>query len=204
MVAKFRKLGRHSSIGLVLRCHRQGIPNQTRFSVSANACPRMTAEIQGFPLGGSGSSRPARKTETIFLDQGVGKQPRSTPGWAFDMSKSDYKTLLIYPDSMQPSDCMSADPITYAYPPPEEWRKYLIPDGVQLRIETRRGSASGVALVIIHADLISETFGEGDPLKVARENSDAILERAKQAIESSGSVDLNFVCHLYDPKNSPA
>ena len=35
--------------------------------------------------------------------------------------------------------------------------------------------------LFIHAELISESFGEGDPLKVARENSDAILERAKQA-----------------------
>jgi len=116
------------------------------------------------------------------------------------MSKPHYKTLLIHPDSMHPTDCMSDEPITYAYPPPEEWRKHLIPNGVQLHIETRRGSTSGTALVIIHADLISETFGEGDLLKVARENSEAILERAKQAIESSGSADLNIVCHLYDPK----
>ena len=94
---------------------------------------------------------------------------------------------------------MPDNPITYVYPSPQDWRKHLMPDGVQLRIKTSDGNADGVATFIIHADFIGETLGEGDPLKVARENSDAILAHAKQAIEVSGRTELNTVCHLYNP-----
>lgn len=118
------------------------------------------------------------------------------------MADPNYKTILIRAGSMRSPDFMSDDPITYAYPSPDEWRKHLMPDGIQLHIKTSRGNANGAALVIIHADLISESFGEGDPLQVARENSDAILERAKQAVERSGSTELNIVCHLYDPEKA--
>ena len=114
------------------------------------------------------------------------------------MAEPNFKTLLIRTGSMCPPDSMSNGPITYAYPSPEEWRKHLMPDGIQLRIETNRGDARGAALVIIHADLITECFGEGDHLKVARENSDAVLEQVKQAIESSASTELNVVCHLFN------
>jgi len=114
------------------------------------------------------------------------------------MAEPNCKTLLIRTGPMCSTHNISDDPVTYAYPSPEEWSKHLIPDGIQLRIKSSRGNANGIALIIIHADLISESFGEGDPLKVARENSEAILERAKQAIESSGSTELNIVCHLYD------
>jgi hypothetical protein len=118
------------------------------------------------------------------------------------MAQPNHKTVLIRAGSMRSTDHMSDDPITYAYPSPDEWRKHLMPDGIQLRIKTSRGDANGAALVIIHAELISEAFGEGDPLKVARENSDSILERAKQAIESSEGTELNIVCLIYDSKKA--
>ena len=114
------------------------------------------------------------------------------------MIEPNFKSLLIRTGPMHSTHSISDDPITYVYPSPEEWRKHLMPDGIQLGIKSSCGTANGVALVIIHGDLISESFGEGDLLKVARENSEAILERAKQAIESSGSTELNIVCHLYD------
>jgi hypothetical protein len=121
------------------------------------------------------------------------------------MIEPNFKSLLIHTGPMRSTHSISDDPITYAYPSPEEWRKYIMPDGIQLRIKSSCGNANGVALVIIHADLISESFGEGDLLEVARENSEAILERAKQAIESSGSTELNIVCHLYElEKTNPS
>ncbi len=95
---------------------------------------------------------------------------------------------------------MTDNTITYAYPSPQDWRKHLLPDGVQLRIKTSDSNANGVAIFIIHTDFIRETFGEGDPLKVARENSDAILAHAKQAVEVSGRTALNIVCHLHNLK----
>lgn len=95
---------------------------------------------------------------------------------------------------------MSGDAITYDYPPPTEWRKHVIPDGIQFRVKTSDGTRSGSALVIAHADLIHEAFGEGDPLEVAREHSDEILRRAKELIEVQDCSQLDLVCHLYDPK----
>ncbi len=77
-----------------------------------------------------------------------------------------------------------------------------MPDGVQLRIKTSDGNANGVAIFVIHEDFIRETLGEGDPLKVARENSDAILAHARREVEVSGGTKLNAVCLLYNPKNT--
>jgi len=103
---------------------------------------------------------------------------------------------------MRSAKNMTDNLITYVYPSPQDWRKHLLPDGVQLRIKTSDGKANGVAVFIIHADFIRETFGEGDPLKVARESSDAILAHAKQAVEVAGRTELNTVCHLYNPKKT--
>jgi hypothetical protein len=97
---------------------------------------------------------------------------------------------------------MTGRDLTYDYPPPRDWRKHLIPDGIQFRVKTSDGSLSGSALVIAHADLIREMFGEGDPLEVARENSDEILRRAKELIERPDNRQLDLVCHLYDPKSA--
>ena len=99
---------------------------------------------------------------------------------------------------------MGDDAITYDYPPPTEWRKHVIPDGIQFRVKTTDGTRSGRALIIAHADLIRETFGEGDTLEVAREHSDEILQRAKELIEGQDSHELDLVCHLYDPKITKA
>lgn len=95
---------------------------------------------------------------------------------------------------------MTGTALTYDYPPSTEWRKHMIPDGIQFRVKTSDGTRRGSALVIAHADLIREIFGEGDPLKVAREHSDEILRRAKELIENSDNPQLDIVCHLYDPK----
>jgi len=93
---------------------------------------------------------------------------------------------------------------TYDYPGPTDWRKHLIPDGIQFRVKTSDGTRRGSALVIAHADMIREKFGDGDPLEVARANSDEILRRAKELIERPDNRQLDLVCHLYDPKSSKA
>ena len=99
---------------------------------------------------------------------------------------------------------MADNAIIYEYPPPTEWRKHMMPDGIQFRVRTSDGTRKGAALVIAHADLIRETFGEGDALKVAREHSDEILKWAKELIERLESPQLDRVYHLYDPKISKA
>ena len=95
---------------------------------------------------------------------------------------------------------MTGNAITYDYPPPTEWRKHMIPGGIQFRVRTSDGMRTGSALIIAHTDLIRAAFGEGDSLKIAREHSDEILRWAKEQIERPDNPQLDLVCHLNEPK----
>lgn len=91
---------------------------------------------------------------------------------------------------------MSNNVITYTCPPPNDWRNCDKTAGVQIRVKTSDGTRTGTIVFILSEEFIEDTYGDGNALTIARENSKALMDRISYELENIGNRTLNGERHL--------